>query len=379
MSDQDICVITHPLGAAGENATRTLLDILAELGPVSLITAGLPQDSAIRKNREVVELTTKGPGDSIFIAAFRFISNQIKMCQKIWSRSENIIYFFGATSYLLPIIFARLIGKRVIVAPRGDVPLTLELKWKNRMPNFIAQTLSNIVRLLERAGFSVAHLVVTYTPNMAKELGLDPNSKKVYPHGARYVDTAKLQPIIQYDKRDNVIGFVGRLDEEKGIRELAKVAKELPDDITFLFVGDGPLHDWLKSFLNDEIENGKVEMVGWIDHDRIPEVMNRMKLLVMPSRSTEGLPTVILEGMACGTPAFATPVAGVPDVVLDNETGFLMEDENADGACKKIVTILGKDGLGDISNNATELVKNHYDYKAAVQRYKKLLQTVENS
>ncbi|MFB6109665.1 MAG: glycosyltransferase, partial [Halodesulfurarchaeum sp.] len=300
MTASGVCVVTHPLSDAGENATRTLLDILAELGPVSLITADLPADSSIRDDREVVELTSKGAGDSVPVAALRFVLNQLRMCAAIRRRPEEVVLFFGATAYLLPILFARAIGKTVLVEPRGDVPLTLRLNWEQRMPDALAAGLAGIVRLLERAGFAVAHRVVTYTPNMARELGLDPESEKVYPQGARYVDTEKFSVEVPFEEREDVIGFVGRLDEEKGIRELAEVAKRLPEGVTFRFVGDGPLYGWLETELADEIEEGAVELAGWVDHDDVPAELNRMKLLVMPSQPTEGLPTTILEALACG-------------------------------------------------------------------------------
>ena len=53
-----VCVVTHPLGAAGENATRTLLEILGAITAVSLVTANLPGNSTIRDRYEVVELDT---------------------------------------------------------------------------------------------------------------------------------------------------------------------------------------------------------------------------------------------------------------------------------------------------------------------------------
>jgi len=299
------------------------------------------------------------------------------MCIAIYHRQEQIILFFGATSYLLPILFARLIGKTVLVEPRGDVPLTLQLNWQQRMPNTLAWLLASSVRLLERGGFVVAHTVVTYTPTMAEELGLDPDSSNVYPHGARYVDTETFYPRIPFEKRDTVVGFIGRLDEEKGIRKLAEVAKSMPDDVIFRFVGDGPLYDWLEEELAEEIEAGKVELTGWVDHDDVPRELNKMKLLVMPSQPTEGLPTTILESLACGTPVYATAVGGVIDVVSDNETGFIMANRNSNTMVEDIQDIVMYDNLKGTSQQGRTRITAEYDFEAAVQRYRNLLARYE--
>lgn len=378
MTDRGVCVVTHPLSAAGENATRTLLDILAELGAVSLVTADLPADSSIRDDRELVELTRKSAGDSIPVAAVRFLINQLRMCAVIRRRPEEIVLFFGATAYLLPIVFARLIGKTVLVEPRGDVPLTLRLNWEQRLPNGVARLLAGSVGLLERIGFTTAHTVVTYTPNMARQLGLDPDSPTVYPHGARYVDTERFRPTTAFEDRDSVVGFVGRLDEEKGIRRLAAVAKQLPDGITFRFVGDGPLYDWLESELAAEIQDGSVELAGWVDHDAVAAELNRMKLLVMPSQPTEGLPTTILEAMACGTPAYATPVSGVPDVVVEGDTGFAMTEASQDRIVRRITSALDGEELPEMSHNCRKLIEDEYSFEAAVARYRRLFERLSD-
>jgi glycosyltransferase involved in cell wall biosynthesis len=215
-------------------------------------------------------------------------------------------------------------------------------------------------------------MVVTYTPNMARELGLNPESSDVYPHGARYVDTEQFRPAISFEQRDTVVGFVGRLDEEKGIRTLAAVAQRLPDSVTFRFVGDGPLYEWLESELVGEIQEGSVELAGWVDHDDVPAELNRMKLLVMPSHPTEGLPTTILEAMACGTPVYATPVSGVPDVVIEDETGVAMNEESHEEIERRIKHTLSSANLYGMSQNSRQLIEEEYGFNAAVERYRRL-------
>jgi glycosyltransferase involved in cell wall biosynthesis len=245
------------------------------------------------------------------------------------------------------------------------------------MPDFLAWALAGLVGILEDIGFAAAHRVVTYTPNMARELGLDPDSNRVYPHGARYVDTETFSVQTSFGDRDDVVGFVGRLDEEKGIHALAEVAKRLPDGMEFRFVGDGPLYDWLERELSEEIEAGSVSSTGWVNHEDVPAELNRIKLLVMPSHPTEGLPTTILESLACGTPVYATPVSGVPDVIKEGETGFLMRERAAEQITDDIRGIFSNSNLDLVSDRGRELIEDEYSFCAAQARYRKLLSAVE--
>ncbi|WP_248516816.1 glycosyltransferase family 4 protein [Salinarchaeum laminariae] len=373
-----VCVVTHPLGAAGENATRTLLDILSAVTAVSLVTADLPAGSSIRDDHEVVELTKRGASQSnVAIAAVRFLVNQFRMCRAIQQRDEDVILFFGATAYLLPVLFARAVGKTVVVEPRGDVPLTLRLSWERQMPGALARLLVLPVELLERGSYRASDAIITYTPGMATELGLDRYESKLYTTGARYVNTDRFDVRVPFDERPRTVGFVGRIAEEKGIRTLAEVAKQLPKDVTFRFVGEGPLSPWLEAELVDEIAAGTVETTGWVDHDEIPEQLNSLRLLVMPSRPTEGLPTTILEAMACGTPAFATPVSGVPDVVQDGETGLAMGDESPGAIADAIMESLSADALEPMSGRARTLIEEEYSFEAAVERYRTILSQLD--
>lgn len=378
-SPPSVCVVTHPLASAGENATRTLLDILAAITTVSLVTADLPADSSIREDHEVVELTSASAGESIVVAAVRFALNQFRMCRTLRRRDEEVILFFGATSYLLPILFTRLLGKTVVLEPRGDVPLTLRLQWEQRVTAPLARLLAGSVWGLERAGYRLADGIVTYTPSMAAELGLDVYEEKLHPNGARYVDTERFSPETPFEERPRSVAFLGRLDEEKGVRDLAAVAAELSDDVTFRFVGDGDLREWLEAELREEIDDGTVEITGWVDHDEVPTQLNDLRLLVLPSRRTEGLPTVILESLACGTPVYATPVSGVPDVVRAGETGFLMTESDPVAIADRIESILDDETLADCSRAGRELIEEEYSFEAAVERYRLILGNLSSS
>jgi len=372
MDEHNVCVITHPVSQASEAAIDGLLDVVSAVASVSLITANLPKNSTVWNDYEVVEISDAGMGDSVVVAAFRFLLNQFRMCKEIRERDEEIMLFFGATSYLLPILLARLSGKRVILEPRGNVTDSLRRIWGDRFPDMVSYLLSKPIWLLERAGYLSAHAIIVLSPLMADDLGLrKPRyEQKLFEHGARPVDLETFRPATPYDERPPRIGYLGRLDEEKGVDVLTEVVKHLPDKITFVFVGDGALRPRIEDELAEKIERGSVEITGWVDHEEVPEYLNSLRLLVMTSR-TEGVPTTALEAMACGTPVCATPVGGIPDVVKDGETGFLLyENISPSNTARKIDHILEDTNLENISKSARESVVDEYSFEAVVQKYK---------
>lgn len=370
-----LCVVSQPIGPTA-TATAGLLNILSTITRASVIAANISNDSEIRDDYEVIEISGVGTGNTIPTSASRFLRNQIRICRVIRQRNDDIVWFFGSTSYLLPILFAKLIGKTVVLQPRGDVPYSLRLQWERRIWAPIARLLAGLVAALEMVGYRLSDAIVVYTPSMSEELGLDRFEHKLYSDGARYVDTDRFYPRVPYDERGNVVGFLGRLDDGKGLRELVRVCRLLPDDVTFVFAGDGAQRDYLEKELASEIESGAVEMTGWVERDRVPDVLSRFKLLVLPSQM-EGLPTVILEALSCGTPVYATPVSGVPDVVTERETGMLMENRDPELIAKRITEFLRDADTIEISESGRDLIETTFDHDAAVERYRSILSEID--
>jgi len=374
--ESGVCIVTQPQRSQSKDHAHDLADIIAAITSVSVLTANLPSESSLRADHEVVEFSSAGTGEHVAIEAIRFLLNQLRLCVALHRRNEGTVLFFGTTAYLLPVLFSTLIGKTVVLLPRGDVPLSLRLRWEDRLPALLARLLAGAVSLLERINYRLADAIVTYTPAMADELGLERYDDKLYTNGARFVDTELFNVQLPYDQRKQVVGFVGRLDVEKRVPELAAAAKELPENVKFIFVGDGDYRSLLEAELSDKIDNEQVEVVGWVDREEIPEQLNRMRLLVVPSHPTEGLPTVILEAMACGTPVLATPVAGVPDVVKEEKTGFLMADVDGETIATAIDTILAWEEIAGVSESARELIRSEYSFESAVGRYTTILSEI---
>ena len=121
--------------------------------------------------------------------------------------------------------------------------------------------------------------------------------------------------------------------------------------------------------------NNKVELTGWIPHDELPDYLNELKLVVLPS-CTEGLPNVMLEAMACGTPVLATPAGAVRDTIKDEKTGFIMDYNSPECIAENVTRALKHPDLAMIVGNARALVEQEFTYEAAVKRYRKILENI---
>jgi glycosyltransferase involved in cell wall biosynthesis len=208
---------------------------------------------------------------------------------------------------------------------------------------------------------------------MAASLGLTRYEEKLYPDGARFVDTDAFRPMVPFEERPMTVGYVGRLDAEKRIGLLLAVIDALPPEIAVDIVGDGTDRAAVDAAADAD---PRITTHGWVAHAELPAHLSELRLLVLLSHPTEGLPTVILEAMACGTPVLATPVAGVPDVIEINQTGFHVHRLEPRAIRARIIGILERNDLAAISMDCRTLIERDYTFNTAVDRYQSIFENI---
>ncbi|HND52412.1 MAG TPA: glycosyltransferase, partial [Pirellulaceae bacterium] len=125
---------------------------------------------------------------------------------------------------------------------------------------------------------------------------------------------ARRQLQLPLDRR--LILWVGRMVPVKGLDILLAACSQLKErvpDFQLLLVGDGPLRASLEAEVRQRGLTDHVRFIGSVDHDRLGPWFRAADLTVLPSRS-EGIPNVLLESLACGTPFVASAVGGVPEI-----------------------------------------------------------------
>jgi colanic acid/amylovoran biosynthesis glycosyltransferase len=136
---------------------------------------------------------------------------------------------------------------------------------------------------------------------------------------------------------------VGRLCEQKGQALLVAAAATLRKsglEFELVLVGDGEQRSLLESLIKSHDLGGVVSIVGWADAARVRQEIVSARALVLPSFA-EGLPVVVMEAMVLGRPVITTYVAGIPELVIDGETGWLVPAGSEQALCDAIRDCLG--------------------------------------
>jgi glycosyltransferase involved in cell wall biosynthesis len=165
--------------------------------------------------------------------------------------------------------------------------------------------------------------------------------------------------------------YVGRLIDVKGVEYLIRAMKIIRNKASLLVVGDGKDRKGL-----ERLSKGlDVRFAGEVGRDRIIEYMGESCVLVLPSIS-EGFPNIVLEAMSLGVPVIASRVGGIPDIVKDGETGFLVEPGNPRDIAKYIDLLLGNRKLRrEMSEKSLREVRK-YSWSNTIAEYEKVYKSV---
>ncbi len=242
--------------------------------------------------------------------------------------------------------FAGYIGSMLHGIPHVVTAHSLEplRPWKREQLGGGYELSSNI----ERTAYEAASAVIAVSNGMRNDIlrsypDLDPNKVEVVYNG---IDSNKWQPIVDPDTvrslgvdpdRRSVI-FVGRITRQKGLPYFLRAAKELPADVQLVLCAGAPDTKEIQSeveYLVAELAKTRTGVVWIPEHlpqPKLAALLTQADAFVCPS-IYEPLGIVNLEAMACGAPVIGTATGGIPEVVVEGETGWLVPiDQVQDGS-----------------------------------------------
>jgi len=241
--------------------------------------------------------------------------------------------------------------------------------------DFIAKPL----KFFKKMNLALADHIVLYSPRLVGEWNLEPYRHKILVAHRHFLDFTTFTVTTPLPDRPPLIGYIGSWSEVKGVQHFARALPAILSDrenLRVLIGGDGPLKEMIEASLQEGGVSARVDLPGWIPHDDLPPYLNHLRLLVLPSY-TEGLPNIMLEAMACGTPVLATPVGAIPDVIIDGKTGSIMENNSPECIAENVNRALSSPDLEEIAENGRRFVEENFTFEKVVENWRRILQEIE--
>ena len=238
-------------------------------------------------------------------------------------------------------------------------------------------------RLFAEGDFFLANC--EFFQNRALALGCSP--QKILVHGSG-IDCHKFTYKPRFFPEDGrvKIATIGRLVEKKGIeyaiRAIAKIAKIHPN-IEFNIMGDGPLKEHFQQLITELKLTNIVKLLGWKEQPEIIEILNNSHIFIAPSVTAsdgnqDAPVNTLKEAMAMGLPVISTFHGGIPELVEDGVSGFLVPERDSDVIADKLNYLISHPQVWQSMGTAGRIrVEEKYDMNKLndelVAIYEKLL------
>ena len=271
---------------------------------------------------------------------------------------------------------AGLLGR--VAARVTGVPVVVHTLHGNVLRGYFDPFRSFAFLMLERMLGRISTTIVTLSPRQTAEtsaLGIAPAAKLVeIPIGIDLDAFLRTEPghlRAELGIADDalLVGIVARLVPIKAVHTFIDAAAHLAKaraDVRFVVAGDGPLRPELEALAAARGLGDRCVFLGW--RADLPSVYADLDVVVLTSRN-EGVPITLIEALAAARPVVATAVGGVPDLIADGESGFLVSPESPDETARAIAALLdsaalrirmGRAGRARVNpaHDSTTLVRN---------------------
>jgi glycosyltransferase involved in cell wall biosynthesis len=368
-----IGLLTLPLASASRIPLSNLVEILVSISKeFVLITGNEGYIEFNNENRFKVYSNNYVIDNSVW-TILKYLYCQVKISLILVKTSKRIDYwvFFGGQRSVIAIIIAKLLNKKVIIVMVGSAIRDAE---------FSHDKYFKIIKILSTVCLELANKIILYSPGLISEWNLESYRHKILITHRHFLDFTKFRVTLPFYERPPLIGYIGRLSAEKGIENFVQALLTILNehkDYRVLIGGDGPLKESITISLEAEKITGFVDLLGWISHDDLPKYLNQLQLLVLPSH-TEGLPNILLEAMACGTPVLSTGVGAIPDLIIDGKTGFIMGENTPDCIARNVKRALNFPDLEKVAENGRHFTERNFTFDKTVEKWQRIFVEIES-
>jgi glycosyltransferase involved in cell wall biosynthesis len=174
-----------------------------------------------------------------------------------------------------------------------------------------------------------------------------------------------------------VVGFVGKITRQKGILHLIETVSQVNKNVQLLIVGDGELRDEAEQLIDGVGLRGRTIFIDGVAHSQIPDYLNCMDILVLPSLSfphlKEQFGRVIIEGMACEVPVIGSDSGEIPSTI--GNAGLIFKEGDIRDLKEKIDALMRNRALrSSLARRGRKRVLEHFTWKVIAEKQYRVYQ-----
>lgn len=223
-----------------------------------------------------------------------------------------------------------------------------------------------------------AKILTVVATSVAAELKEYPTTNKKIIMMGNGIDHRIFTPL-KKKTNEKYILYTGRLSYRKGLFDLVQsaqhICKKYPD-VSFKVTGSGVLIDELRRRTQDLGIDKQFHLLGFVSREQLVSLYQNATVYALPSHY-EGLPTVLLEAMACGAPVVATAVSGNVDVITHRENGLLIPPKQPEKLTEALSLLLDDEQLRKkLGEQARKTIEEKYTWDRVSNNYLNLYQSL---
>jgi glycosyltransferase involved in cell wall biosynthesis len=172
--------------------------------------------------------------------------------------------------------------------------------------------------------------------------------------------------------------FIGWLEKEKGINELIRVFHKLQKhyQIKIKFIGNGTLKKKIELYSVEHNLQNSLITTGWLNDEEIILHLKSADIFILPSWQ-EGMPNSLIEALASGLPSICSSVGAIPDYIIDNHNGLLIEPKNQFNLEKTLEkTIKDIDLRRKLSKNGVLLAEKQFSANTSLKKLVNIIKAI---
>jgi len=294
---------------------------------------------------------------SIF-ASLLFYSIQVSFI--IIKSKSKVIIFHDRAGLIIPSIIAKIIKKKVIFYEGNEYPWSIYRNYKVSSISWGYNILTGKIAL------KLADKIVAQNVRMKR--GMLRYTKKDIEIIPVAVDTEFFKPI--FKQKENIVGFLGRLEKEKGVDlllEIVDLAMKKYPELKFMIFGDG-------SYKNKFADKNNVVFLSWVPRNKLPDYINKADIFIS---CQEGIGLGESEILACGRPIITLNSFVNKEIIKPSFNGFLCKPEPEDYLNSIEVILNNEKLLREMQRNARQTAEVFLSSNSIADKWATLIFTLK--